>query len=266
MRFPYQFQAESRPSNCNKLDQVKHMSNSKGFTLVELMISVAMTGIILAAVYSVYTLQQKTYTVQDQVVEMQQNIRAATLTMVPEFRMAGFNPTGIDPAASDFPTFEKAEPDMVYFTTDLNEDGNVSLGNDDKSEHIAFDHYINADGISVLGMTRKDSAITLNDMGGGHFEATGHQPIAENIEAIEFLYTLEDGTQTTSTTDFPNIRSVTISILARAVWRDAKFVNDTVYTSASGIEWNITAPATPTNDNFRRRLLITTVQCRNMGL
>ena len=89
MRFPYRFQAESRPSNCNKLGQVKTMLNSNGFTLVELMISVAMTGIILAAVYSVYTLQQKTYTAQDQVVEMQQNIRAAILTAIPELRMAG---------------------------------------------------------------------------------------------------------------------------------------------------------------------------------
>jgi len=218
------------------------MQNNKGFTLVELMITLVISGILVAAIYSVYTLQQKTYTAQDQVVEMQQNIRAATITMVQELRMAGYDPTD-----SGIPTIKRDEIDLVYFTADLNEDGDIN----DTGEHIAFDLYTEG-GISKLGITRDNSTITIN-ASGVHFEASGHQAIAENIEEVEFLYDNDEN-------------SITISILARSARRDAKFVNNTIYKSASGAQWNITAPNTATNDNFRRRLLITTVQCRNMGL
>ncbi len=73
------------------------------------------------------------------------------------------------------------------------------------------------------------------------------QPISENIQAIEFLYTLKplpNGTippPTTSPTaaQLSDIRTITISILARAGTRDAKFVNTSLYTPASGIMWDL---------------------------
>ena len=250
------------------------MKNNQGFTLVELMISLAMTGIIVAAVYSTYTFLQRTYTAQDRVVEAQQNIRAASLTLVQEIRMAGFDPLETSNAA-----IEKAYSDALYFTVDRNEDGNLNLGGDDEDEFIAFDLYTNAVGNSVLGLVRTNIAVNLteNPVGSGHFEATGHQPIAEHIEAIEFLYTLGDNTTPTAippggftSTQLANIRSITISILARAAQRDAKFINSTVYTPSSGTVWDLNGAVAgtgqPTNDNYRRRLLITTVQCRNMGI
>jgi len=240
------------------------MQNNKGFTLVELMITLALSGIIMAAVYSVYTLQQKTYTAQDQVVEMQQNIRAATLTMVQELRMAGYDPTG-----SGDPTIEEAKADLVYFTANLDNDDSL----DGTGEHVAFDLYTDSNGVSVLGITRSNAPIVID----ANNEATGHQPIAENIEAIEFLYTLADGTKTTAPGDPSDIRTITISILARAAWQDSKFVNTTVYEQASKTASPPVSPTVPTwdlgpgpgiavGDSYRRRLLITTVQCRNMGL
>ena len=70
------------------------LGNARGFTLVELMITLAMSGIIVAAVYSAYVIQQKTYFTQDKVVEMQQNIRAGLEMMASEIRMATFDPGG----------------------------------------------------------------------------------------------------------------------------------------------------------------------------
>ncbi len=218
------------------------MSNNKGFTLVELMISLAMTGIIVAAVYSVYTLQQKTSTAQDQVVEMQQNIRAAVLTVMREMRMAGY-----DQATGTKATITAANATSITFDL-INDSGTLNTitygfapGDDVDSDGIVD----NTEGIAAL----------RREINGG-----GLQPLAENIEAIEFQYKDKADAVIPAPVTPSNIRSVIISILARATWGDAKFVNDTIYSTASGVNWDL-GP-----DNFRRRLLITTVYCRNMGV
>ena len=62
----------------------------KGVTLVELMIALMMSGILIAALYRTFIGQQRTYTVQEQVVDMQQNVRVSIHRMMSEIRMAGF--------------------------------------------------------------------------------------------------------------------------------------------------------------------------------
>ena len=65
---------------------------SRGFTMVELLITMLISGVIMAAIYSAYTAQQRTYLAQQQVAGMQQNIRAGLDIMVRELRMAGYDP------------------------------------------------------------------------------------------------------------------------------------------------------------------------------
>ena len=52
-------------------------SKEKGFTLIELMISIAIFGVVIAAVYTLFESQQKTYVAQQEVVDVQQGIRAS---------------------------------------------------------------------------------------------------------------------------------------------------------------------------------------------
>jgi prepilin-type N-terminal cleavage/methylation domain-containing protein len=66
------------------------LRQNKGITLIELLVALVITGILVAAVYRTFTSQQKTYTVQEQVVDMQQNVRAGINRMMREIRMAGF--------------------------------------------------------------------------------------------------------------------------------------------------------------------------------
>jgi len=66
------------------------IKEDKGVTLVELMIALMMSGILIAALYRTFIGQQRTYTVQEQVVDMQQNIRVSIHRMMSEIRMAGF--------------------------------------------------------------------------------------------------------------------------------------------------------------------------------
>jgi len=62
----------------------------KGFTLLELVVALAISAILIAAVYRTFVRQQKTFTVQEQVVEMQQSARASISRMMDDLRMAGF--------------------------------------------------------------------------------------------------------------------------------------------------------------------------------
>jgi prepilin-type N-terminal cleavage/methylation domain-containing protein len=66
------------------------MNREKGFTLVELLVAMAISGIVVAAVYTAFITQQKSYTVQDQVAETQQNARVGLDLIAREVRMAGY--------------------------------------------------------------------------------------------------------------------------------------------------------------------------------
>jgi prepilin-type N-terminal cleavage/methylation domain-containing protein len=68
----------------------KKALNEKGVTLIELLVGLVICGIIIAGVYRVFVAQTKAYTVQEQVVEVQQNIRGAMELMLRDIRMAGY--------------------------------------------------------------------------------------------------------------------------------------------------------------------------------
>jgi prepilin-type N-terminal cleavage/methylation domain-containing protein len=51
--------------------------NKRGITLIELLIALILCGIVISAIYRLFIVQTKAYTVQDQVVEVQQGTRSA---------------------------------------------------------------------------------------------------------------------------------------------------------------------------------------------
>lgn len=227
--------------------------SQKGFTLVELMITLVVTSIISLAIYSAYVFQQRTQKAQEQVVEMQQNIRSALFYLTREMRMAGCDPQNM--AIAGVAVATKAR---FQFTEDINDNGpDLTPGNGilDPNETITFG-FADADDADLNGIADAGVASLARNIGAG-----GFQPIADNIQAIEFYYTMESGakTLTPSLTEYENIRMVTVSILARAAFADKQFHNQQTYVTASGANW-------PVNDNFRRRFLITNIQLRNMGL
>ncbi len=66
------------------------MHNKKGVTLIELLVVLVICGIVIGGVYRVFISQTKAYTIQDQVAEIQQDVRGAMEIMVRDIRMAGF--------------------------------------------------------------------------------------------------------------------------------------------------------------------------------
>lgn len=217
-----------------------------GFTLVELMVTVVIAGFLMTMTYATYTSQQRSQVAQDQVGEMQQNVRAAFLTMTRDIREAGCDPT--QKAAAGFTS---AGSDQVIFTRDIagnaihpdQADGDV----EDANEEIAFQ-------LSGTDLIR-------NDVNG-----VGAQVIANNLESIEFSYLDQNGNplaplsgSTLTLSDLNRIRAVQVSMLVRASKSDPDLPNTATYTTASGTVWG------PYNDNFRRRLVTSTIQCRNKG-
>jgi prepilin-type N-terminal cleavage/methylation domain-containing protein len=69
---------------------INFFRENKGLSLIELLIVLVLSGILTAALYRTFINQQKIYTVQEQVVDMQQNMRFAIDRMAREIRMAGY--------------------------------------------------------------------------------------------------------------------------------------------------------------------------------
>ena len=68
--------------------------NEPGFTLIEILIALAIAGIISTAIYNLYISQSRIYTQQEQVSDMQQNARVAMDIISRHVRMAGFGKPG----------------------------------------------------------------------------------------------------------------------------------------------------------------------------
>lgn len=251
--------------------------NNKGFTLIELLITMLISGIVMASIYSAFQSQQNSYTAQDQVAEMQQNLRTGLDLMIREIRMAGYDPEGTaypEPNDPVVGVVTVATRGRFSFTQDFNEDGEIDIT--DLNEDVSFGF----SGVTFDGESGTETAGDgiVDDLNGdgvnndvgqlGRDTGGGYKAIAENIQAVEFYYTLEDGTQTTdpsTVAQLDEIRSVQISILARAGKIDQEFTNSKKYLAASGnVLWD--GSVAGQEDNYRRRLFMKTVQCRNMGL
>ena len=203
-----------------------------GFTLVELMIAMALGLIVLGAMYGVFTVQSKHFSNQEQIVEMQQNARMAIDIISREIRMAGYNPKQT-PGSFTFllaATENRAtNQNNVAFTYDDNSDG-IEDSND--SEQVAF----RVEG----GVLKRFST------GSVHW-----QPLVENIGALEFTYTLKDGTVVTPPSNPTAAQVLTIVKVKIKVTAKAAKV-DPAYTDPTN------------NDHYRRYTLVASVTPRNL--
>lgn len=238
--------------------------NQKGFTLVELLVVLALSGIVTAAVYKSFTAQQQVYVAQDQAAVMQQDVRAALEIMVKELRMAGYDPVGTADAG-----ILVATSSMIQFTADHNRNGVLVTpgppASNDPHEDITYSLRPEADPNDDGIATVFPSELRRASWG-------VPQPLAENVEVLNFVY-LDENNAVMATpvtgADLDRIRSVQVFIVVRSDQEDKHYRNTSTYTNllydrdpadAQALTW--TAP----NDGYRRRVLKTTVNCRNAGI
>ena len=226
-----------------------HPNKIRGFTLVELLIAMAMSSIVLASVVAAYSSQVRSHVTQQLVVDMQQNIRGAMYIMQREIRMAGHDPTGLTGAS-----ILVADDAQLQFQIDENGDGDFIDGADnDSMEQIRYA----MTGGGALGRQLWNGPLT---------------PLAENIDAINFVYL--DGADPPNVLATPvpeinrsEIRSVQITIVARSGQNMPvlfyRKTDDRIYRNQQG---TIILDMSAAPDTFRRRLLTAEVRCRNLGL
>lgn len=238
---------------------------NKGFTLVEILVALALAGLVMTAVYSTYMMQHKAYVVQDQVAAIQQNLRAAMYLMELDLRMAGY-----DPEETTNSGLTVAQPGMIQFTyvadddgNDNDDDGTVDEANEENT--VTYGLYdADGDGVNDLGrvvpLVDSDVVNLLDD-------GDPDQLIAENIDALDFVY--YDGTGTDAADeidvgagdDINDIRVIEVTMVARAYREDLDYTNNQSYTNSLGEV--ILAGG---GDHFRRRTLTKQIRGRNLGL
>lgn len=171
--------------------------NNRGISLVEILVTLAVTSIMMSVVSKTFLLQGKAYRVQGQITQMVQTARATMDFMRGEIKMAGYNPTDAAFDGVEYAT------DKLRFRADLNGDGDT----DDPDEMITY--------------TYDASSLQINRDTG-----SGIQPLADHIQGFGFEYMETGGTETTVTGD---IRRVRIIISARTAKPDPNYPDNSGY-------------------------------------
>jgi type IV pilus assembly protein PilW len=181
---------------------IKHNHPDAGFTLIELMIAVAIFGIVLGAASTVFTSNAKSYKSQEITLELNQELRAALNIMTTEIRMAGYDPNGtVTPGItvdSNVDESYSSGDDSIRFTMDL--DGDELLGDSGGDAAEDVNYFVDDSGTLIR---------RIND-GAGNFEES---TIGENITDLTFTY--YDANNNTITSS-GNVRSVLISLTGQS--------------------------------------------------
>lgn len=177
----------------------------RGFTLVEVILALALSAVTIASIYGLYLSIVKTQAVREQILDMQQQARAAMDLITRELTMAGFDPRGVnrdESKANDFlgVTFDLSE---LKIKADLNGNGVPT----DSNESIVFSH--------------DPETVTIRRNTGG-----GRQPLGENIEDFSFRFFNCEGELTVQS---QRICQIEVSITARTAKSDSQYFQNGGY-------------------------------------
>lgn len=246
-------------------NRTRTTDGQQGLTIVEAMIALTIFTIVVAAIYTTFTLQQESYLQTESRVTMIQEARAAQFFLSRDLKMAGYDPTTY--ARTGFILASEGE---VQISMDIAGDGDEDIV---ESTRFAL---TNNDGPIEDGICPDDDTCRLSrEWCSDDENCGGLQPIADNVEAIEFCYVIANtrATKTPTQIERSRITSVLVSLLMRQSYRTGSHEDNTIYMPASG-NAELTPSFTgqrsegwgPYNDWHNRKLVIFEVKPRNIGL
>ncbi len=270
--------------------------NKKGLTLIELLLALTISGMLVAGIYRTFLSQQHTYTVQDQVVDMQQNVRLAINRMTRELRMGGFGGTNTTffndgKVLGIYGSVVTPGPDPTSVTvvgayqvaTTLSANASAGSKKIQVNNASGFDlvkkKFISINGMQSLHIKKitgnEIEFISGETLAGNHFAGEpvylimaityslgmfdgksallkdenlglGPQPVAENIEGLQFRYIMNTGEtlDVVPALRYGDIRMIQVNIVARTDRTDPELAK--------------------VGDGFRRRTLTSNIQLRNL--
>lgn len=71
------------------MKKLRHIRSDSGFTLIELLVAIAASGLVLAGLVQIFWTANRSYTHQDEMATLQQNLRVAKTYLERDIRMAG---------------------------------------------------------------------------------------------------------------------------------------------------------------------------------
>lgn len=258
-----------------------YLNDSRGFTLVELMVVVLLTGIAVIAIYRGYTAFSHSADAQEQIIEMQQNLRIGMHILEKDLRRACMNEEEDENAGFTLDrSGNGAGPSSVSFTMDLGGTdpavsdeawGSTDSGDGDLTDELEWLTY------TLAPVTGTDFFnLVKTDENNGDPDNPIDMNIITNVDALNFVYLDENemeidedttpddpatGRTFLSVGDMADIRSVQVAMVVRTTNEDYRHTNSTEYRNLQD-DLIYLAPG----DNFRRRLYIKQFKIRNAGL
>ena len=178
---------------CTDLKYKKTMTGCGGFSLLELLVGLAIASIAMAAVVGVFTTLTRSYTTQTASAGLQQKARAGLDYMAQNIRMAGLNPKRLSGAG-----IISANASSLEFNLDRNLNGEME--NTDE-EHIRFSFdpadrqideelYVGWDNESKQPLVGDVTDLTFNyfDQNGDLLDAA---PDVADIRTVEIFLTVQ---------------------------------------------------------------------------
>jgi len=161
---------DSRFTTCLPARQVHH---SHGFTITELMVAIVISAIAMAAVYSTFIVQQRSFIVQDQVAETEVSSKIGFDMLVNDIREAGFGYPDDENPVNGF-------PEAINVT-----DSGINNGPDTLTLVGGFRQIATLRNATTIGSNQ----ITINYIGSTQFNST-NAPLSNrsnlSIEGLTF--------------------------------------------------------------------------------
>ncbi|WP_447970278.1 PilW family protein [Nitrospira sp. M1] len=178
---------------------VEKVKKDQGFTLIEVVITLALSVVTVGTIYTVYSSQVRAQVARDDTLDMQQHARAAMDVVVRELKMAGYDPRHVNQDTNPVNDFDGIvyHPTQLHIKADLNGNGSPT----DSHEFIRYSH--------------DQETLTLRRDTGG-----GRQPLAEHIESFSIQYFNRNGVPTI---DARQIRQVAVTVKARTARPDQRY-------------------------------------------
>jgi len=193
-----------------------------GFSLIELLVAMAVSLVILGAMYSVFIGQNRTFSNQESIVDVQQSVRAGMDMIVREVGMAGYDPVRVNVDSSTANNFNGVTVNalQLQIKADLNGNGVIDTSNEETVVY-AFD-------AANKRITRTIGSDT--------------QPFVENVESFTFEYLDGDGNVTAT---LANVRRIRITITGRTAKPDPNYSFNSGYRT-----YTLTSVVAPRNLDY----------------
>lgn len=177
---------------------------TSGFTLIEILVAIAMLSIFTAAAMAVVIPLSKSYTTTEVASSAQQVVRMAVEVIANDIRLAGLDPLqqlqGVDANNLPLAGFQEANATSVRFTCDRVADGEEEAnGEIDSSNFENINYYYEA----------ATESLNLRLYSGAPVQTT--QQLVNNVTNLRFRYYDDEGNEI-GAADLEEIRAVQISM------------------------------------------------------